>query len=255
MLELIEGDSRQYKDDTTGKFDATKHKNKCSSLSVRRNFTKVPSTPEERKLPIQDVSKVKVINLKQIVNRANNQTASRLNYLMNLVRNPFGDNSDNKNPIVVARSKLCQKVDCEEFAKHGIYRKVSPEEEKATPSLGQLNVFSVVEIEKKRRRAIQHPLQQNQSIYENGYQPNLPDLQHVSRYLNSVSEPVGSVSDIHASFYTIPLDPGASKFYRFRDCDGNLYEMTKLLMGLNVSVEIQQIITSVIAVVCIQRRL
>jgi hypothetical protein len=215
------------------------------SLAVRRNYSKIPLTPAEKALPIQNVSRVTTVNIKFILERANETASNRLQYLLNLLHNPFGNLR--RSPIHVRRSNHCNPADCAAFVNYGICKRVSAEDEKLNPSLGWMNGFTVVELGKNRRRFIHDPKEQNASVYANGYAPDIPDLKHSSYFLGSTKLDLGVVNDIHASFYTVPIDSASGKYYRFRDSAGNLYEMAKMVMGFAPSVEIQQIITSIIA--------
>ena len=109
-----------------------------------------------------------------------------------------------------------------------------------------MNTFSVVEMAKNRRRAIDHPVEQNNFCYQSGYEAKM-NLEHTSAYLPALQQPFGCVADITASFYGFELPSGARAYYRVRDSEGNLYEANRLMMGMALSAEIQHIYTCLLA--------
>lgn len=119
--------------------------------------------------------------------------------------------------------------------------------EAAQPSRGSVNVFTVVEQEKHRQRAIHWTKQQNEHAYAAGYKCGIADLQHISSYLGAVFAESAARADIHASFYHVELPAKARAYYRFRDSAGDLYQLRVGAMGHCVMPEIMQMITNVLA--------
>ena len=221
-----------------------------ASLTVRRHVTRLPRSAEERALPLQQLKAIKKYNISAILERANSATQQRLRQLFGQLQRPFGAASSenhNNNTHQVNISPECQKTHCDYFVEHGIYKRITTAEEQRRPTLGSMRVFTVVEEQKGRLRTIHWPQEQNDAIYEQGYEAHMPELRHISHFLPSVFAECGVVGDISASFYGLEIDDRARQHYRFRDNDGNLYEMCRMMMGHVLAAEIQHIITCVIA--------
>ena len=221
-----------------------------ASLTVRRHVTRLPRSDAERALPLQQLKQIKQYDVPAILDRANSATQRRLRELLDHLQRPFGAASSSSSSNLqqqVNKSPECQKSHCDYFVEHGIYKRVDAGEEQRRPTLGGMRVFTVVELEKQRLRTIHWSQQQNDAIYEQGYEAHVPELRHISNFLPSVFAECGVVGDISASFYGLVIDERARQFYRFRDNDGNLYEMCRMMMGHVLAAEIQHIITCIIA--------
>ena len=229
-----------------------------STITVRRHVAHVPTSAEERALPLQQVSGVLRYDMPKIRARANHKTASRLKQLLNILFRPPGMPADPQDASIpgveVPRSKRCTPEDCAIRCAAGVIATVSPSDEEDRPSRAFVNAFSVVELRtpaqdgasRDRRRAIDHPKAQNEAAYAAGYKSQV-DLRHCSSYLGAVYHPCGVVADIHASFYGLELPHNARAYYRFRDSEGNLYEITRGMMGHTVMAEVQHLITCIVA--------
>lgn len=151
------------------------------------------------------------------------------------------------------KSNLCKPEHCALREAAGIIRRVTPDMERERPSVGYVRSFPVVEstsnIDKyptgKRLRIIDAPLLQNDAIYEQGYEPHVPELTHISEKLGAVFQSAAITGDISCSFYGMRID--RPETMRFRDNEGTLYEMLVSTMGSVVSVEKQHILTAVAA--------
>jgi hypothetical protein len=219
-----------------------------ASITVRRHLTRLPRSDEERTLPLQQLKEIKLYDTKSINARANLATRIRLNKLIAQLQRPFGEQQ--QQPVAasdVPKSKDCLPQHCDYFVQHGIYRPVSAEEQRRRPTFGWMHVFPVVEIEKSRLRTIHWPWLQNIAVNDSGYIANMPELQHASAFLPAVFSECGAIGDISASFYGLEIGDEARQYYRFRDSEGNLYEMCRMMMGHVLAAEIQHIITCVIA--------
>ena len=194
-------------------------------------------------MPLQTAKDVLIYNLPEIISRANPKTRARITKLRGMLEQPFGGNAPTVN---VSVSRHCTAADCAQRVREGTIRSVSSKEELSRPSLGSMHGFSVVEAAKGRRRAIDHPREQNEAAYAAGYKSEC-DLRHVSAYLGAVYSAAGCVADISASFYGYELTQRASQHYRFRDETGALYESTRMMMGHTVAAELQHLLTSVVA--------
>ena len=218
-----------------------------ASISVRRHAVRLVRNAAEAALPLQKLKEIKLYNIAAIRTRANPRWNARLSELLMLLCEPPGMRDvAPEGGVDVPRSRGCTAADCAQRCAAGVIRRVSHEEESERPSLGSMHCFSVVEEARARRRAIDHPFFQNEAAYAAGYKSAV-ELDHVSSLLLSAYADAGCVSDISASFYGLALPTGARQFYRFRDNEGNLYEMCRGMMGHTVMAEVQHIITSVIA--------
>lgn len=217
-----------------------------ASLTVRRHQSRLPRSEYERSLPLQQLKDIKIYNIENIIKRANLATQSRLTKLIQQLQRPFDQKKSGAVFEEVPRSAECRREHCEMFLQHGIYKRISEQEEQQRPTLGALRVFTVVELEKQRLRTIHWPQDQNDEVYKNGYTAHMPELCHVSNFLPAVFTECAAVGDISASFYGVEIDDIARQHYRFRDSEGNLYEMCRMMMGHVLAAEIQHIITCVI---------
>ena len=225
-----------------------------ASIKFRRNNNKVADEQQLQTLPYHSKS-VKRYNMKVILDRANNSTNLRLKEVIHLINRPFGDDLNKIPTVPVPMSKSAKQHHTKKRLEHDIIRVVSKEEEQQYPSRGTLHEFCVVEQKKDsknntifdRLRQIDHPVEQNESLRNNKFITTAP-LHHFSRYHRRIRHEKALIADLEASFYGYGLDdPVARSFYRFRDETGQLFEMNVLMMGLVASVELQQIITSIIA--------
>lgn len=86
----------------------------------------------------------------------------------------------------------------------------------------------------------------NELLKTQGYTAHV-DLQHISHYLGAVHTAVASARDLTAGFYQIAIPRHARPLYRFQDASGGWWQMTRLPMGLSVSVELCHTLTSTLA--------
>lgn len=191
-------------------------------------------------------------NMEEVMSRCNSSTRARLQEALLEVQRPYGE--DYSGPAVdVPVSKGVKKDHIALRLKNGTIRRVSDEDVRRYPSLGTVVEFCVVEKKKQgdllfdRLRQIDHPVDQNAASRARCFVTTAP-LKHISAYLPRIKSSKALIADIAASFYGCALtDPVTRSYYRFRDEDGDLYELATLMMGHVAAVEIQQIITSVLA--------
>ena len=198
--------------------------------------------------------------MKEITRRANAKTRARLEEVIRDVNRPFGDDLKRCPPVHVQKSSSVKQFHTKQRLEHNLIRKVTKEHEQQYPSRGTVQEFCIVEkkktIDKKnnneeviydRLRQIDHPIKQNKALRKRNFKTTAP-LKHFSHYHRRILHKKALIADLEASFYGFELeDPVARSFYRFRDETGQLYELCVLMMGLVASVELQQIITSIIA--------
>jgi hypothetical protein len=147
-----------------------------------------------------------------------------------------------------AVSREFSAADAAKLCADGFATRIDASTERARPTRACLTAFTVVEQNAEgvaRRRAIHWPRDANESL-KGVYECNVP-LQHISAYLQDVHEECGATLDLKSAFWQVEIPREHRCFYRFRDADGILYEMTVLIMGGSCSVEITQLLTSVVA--------
>jgi hypothetical protein len=69
------------------------------------------------------------------------------------------------------------------------------------------------------------------------------DLRHISSYIDAIRTDSAATADLACGFFQVELPSVARCWFRFRDAEGNVYQMTRLPMGISVAVEIMQMIT------------
>jgi len=225
-----------------------------ASVKFRRHQTKV-ADQQQLENDVYHSKNVKKYNKEELLRRANSKTRRRFLEVVHDIERPFGDDIDEISHVEVPISKSAKQHHTVQRLRDGNIRKVSPADENRYPSLGIVDEFCVVEQKKHpvtnnifdRLRQIDHPVKQNKALRSKNFTTTAP-LRHFSHYHRRISHKMALIADLEASFYGFELDdPVARSFYRFRDETGQLYELTVLMMGLVASVELQQIITSIIA--------
>jgi hypothetical protein len=126
----------------------------------------------------------------------------------------------------------------------GIARRATPNE---IHNVNVCSSFTVVESKPQgeRRRHILWPKAANEELRAD-YTCDVP-LSHVSNYLRAVREDCGQVLDLTLGFWQVMLSQRAQQCFGFRDEAGNIFILQRLPMGHSVSVEIMQLLTSVLA--------
>jgi hypothetical protein len=110
--------------------------------------------------------------------------------------------------------------------------------------------FTVVE-EKDgscRQRFILWTKMLNEEIEKAGYIPDVP-LEHISKYVPPVTQPLGSLRDLACSFYQVELPPEARGLFQFRDSAGGLFRMRRLPMGHICAPELMHSVTATVGMV------
>ena len=229
-----------------------------ASIKYRSKETKVADKHQLEDLEYH-CKKVNRYTMPMIRRRANSATRQRLQEVELDVNRPYGPDLSGCKPVKVPVSKSVLSQHSLRRVEFGTIKLVSPADEAKYPSLGVVNEFCVVEQKKKidkktmsevifdRLRQIDEPRKQNEALRNRNFKTTAP-LKHFSHYHRRILSKKALIADLEASFYGYELeDPVARSFYRFRDETGQLYELSVLMMGLVASVELQQIITSIIA--------
>jgi hypothetical protein len=112
------------------------------------------------------------------------------------------------------------------------------------PTVHLCSAFTVVE--EGRRRNITWSKDGNDAAYEAGFVSEAP-LQHSSYYADAAVFDCGIQFDLRAGFYQLELTAAERPFFRFKDTEGKLYQMTRLPMGHSAAVDLMQLVTMTIA--------
>ena len=81
-----------------------------------------------------------------------------------------------------------------------------------------------------RQRFILWTKEENEKIYETGYEPFVP-LQHISKYLGAVHSEVASLRDFKTGFYQIPIPEASRPLFTFEDASGDWFALTSYRWG------------------------
>lgn len=219
--------------------DREAHRPNKHSITRRPAASKIPATPEEKRSPLH-AKKVKGLSIENVRKRLNERTRKRFDELwMLLVKGTPGEFSEDQ----LSHSNLL-KGDIETLFEADIIRKVTSD---MLPSTGTVHPFTVVETKEGglRRRFIAWTKALNEHL-KSSYIPDVP-LKHVSEYTGNVKNEEGGLRDLKISFHQVVLPESVSAHFRFKDEEGQVWELTRLPMGFVASPEIMQIITSCIA--------
>ena len=214
------------------------------SITRRLHLSKRPTAEQQRSLKIHSHN-VGTVRLLAAVARMQHEVAKRFNSIFEIIADPGASAGVERTSVVPEPSRNCPTTDADKMIADGILHVVSEADERRRPTLGVLDQFSVLEIEKDRRRAIMHPYEINKAIVGK-YTCHVP-LEHISAYLPEIERDCGAVFDLKCGFWQVQLPERARAWYRFRDASGRLLEMNRLLMGHRVAVEIMQLLASVVA--------
>ena len=126
---------------------------------------------------------------------------------------------------------------------------VSEDQRRASPTRGTCVPFTVIQDKgkSKQRRFILWTRSHNSACRKAGYEPYLPDLQHISNFLPDIHHEAATLRDMRLSFWQVPIPEAARPLFRFCDTDGRLMEMQVLPMGHTASPELMQILASVLS--------
>lgn len=137
--------------------------------------------------------------------------------------------------------------DLDKLCQDGNFQRVSPQEALENKTKGWVNVFTVLEEEKERRRVICHPEAGNENVRKSGYKCQI-DCGHISEYREHVRQHDrwGFVVDGKCAFWQIKLPKASRAYHRFIGPDGNLYESCVATMGSSPICELMQLIFLVV---------
>jgi hypothetical protein len=206
---------------------------------------KRPKTAADWQLPLHS-KKVDKMDLGVIESFLNPPAAALFRRLLREICEPRGVPPP-PNPIPISRN--LPKEDLDLLIEHGHAELVTPEMERAAPTLSYINCFSVMEPEKRRRRLICHPIAANRAVdVEVGHIELLPRLEHIAHLLDVLQrgseERVASLLDLVLGFWQIQLPRKAWQYQRCRDASGRLAQFKPLTMGHKLAVHLCQLCTA-----------
>lgn len=207
------------------------------SLTRKSQRSRLPRTAEEKASPLH-VARVDVMDLPRLRERMAPSTRKRFDEVWSLTFNPsvVGERSVSSGPSTFsadhARS-LCE---------HGIASKAEG------PGLRECVPFTVVEEKETglRQRFILWTRGANDELDRKGYKAQVP-IGHISEYLSAVNAECASTRDFKTGFYAIEIPVEFRKFFRFRDADGEWWELTRLPMGHCCAPELMHTLAAVAA--------
>jgi hypothetical protein len=207
---------------------------------------KRPTTAAHWRLPLH-TKPVKSINLKYVRSLMNPKAAAHFDDILRRISQPSGVPPP---PPDIPISRNCPRADADLLIAHGHAQIVTPEMEREAPTLSWINWFSVLELEKQRRRGIGHPIDVNEQIRDSI--PILPPLEHIAHLLHILEsdddeQHYASVFDLVLAFWQVLLPKEAWQYQRFRDASGRLLQFIKLIMGHRLAVALMQLITAALA--------
>ena len=237
-------------DGVNDKYNNKRFEKGTHRITGKRTFTKLATeqqlkTAAEGGLTLANAREVAPLNIKNIMNMTTDEKRHRLSSLLGMLNKPQGLP---EHPETINSAAPQHRLD--EMIKADIIEKVDLEQHGPTGAFAKL--FFVVENKLnenneviERLRAIIWPKVLNDLFAQQGYRADV-NLQHISYYVDAVLDDCAFTADLKCGFHQVPLLPEARRHLRFV-VNGVVYQPTRLIMGLSVSVEIMQIITEVIA--------
>ena len=242
--------------DVSDQYNASPSKSKASFTRHSHN-SKLPTSEQQQAVPLHshDVSK-SILDLEKIKSLMSDKYAKRLGYLTELVFKRFPQHvesqtrrNNNNNPFVESPPKQDYPVaDAQKLVADGTATHISDSSQSPTKAFGI--PFNVIEEKdgKLRRRFIFWTKAMNDFLEEvENYQPDLKNLKFQNYYLDSAADNLAVTGDLKISFFQVEIPESARQYFRFTDADGNIYQLTRLPMGLKVSPEIMQLIVECLA--------
>ena len=217
------------------------------SIVHRRHRTRRPLNAEERAYPLHTFKLDSTIDIVKARNRMRPEVRARFEEVYRLIENPRCEPCCD-----VDVSSGLTAADAMALVRDGVARPVTLMNTRLNPTKGSVAAFLVVEgkIDEStgeithRKRMIHHPKAQNEAL--NGvYNADLP-IAHISQYLPLVLNDYAATLDLKCGYWQMPLSQKASAWYRFRDAEGTLYEMRRVMMGHVVAVELMQLLAGVV---------
>jgi len=224
------------------------------SLTKQSHSSTLPTDDEKSRLPLH-LSEVKTCNMKLIKQRLLVPRFERLQHVLNILWRPgaselWGEENKLQESDHVEKSFGFLSSHSKQLCQKGICEPVNPSRHQKTQGSGRVFVVKETKVDnngapKERLRFIFWPYKFNEWCRKIGYQCKA-GLHHISFYLDSVLDEVGATGDAASGFFQVNIPEWARPWYRFKDEVGDLYQMTRLPMGISPAVEIMQTIMEVI---------
>ena len=220
------------------------HKNTTRySVTKRHKNTKIPSPQERRTLPIHS-SLVKPIRTEQLVEELlDDKTKQRWHAVWHETFGPILDPSSD-----VPTSPLLDQEQLDQLARDDIIESVSADMLRADPTKDGGFAYTVIEDRYndegdivQRQRMIYWPRRRNDVLLQR-YKPET-HLFRISKYHAAIHEQAAITGDIKCGFYGIVIPTWARAWFRIVDRFGNVWQMTRLPMGIRTAVELMEIVT------------
>ena len=213
------------------------------------------ATEADEKIPIK-FHNVPVADKAAIERRMSDDTLQRWRYLWDVA---FPEHAQFPPGNERERSTL-SRIDTEKGCEAGIIERVTPEMEAIFPTRALGIAFTVVDDRKKdfqperpdddsakKRRFILWTKALNFYAQQQGYEPEMSDLQHPSKFLQDLRFSSTTTGDLTLAFYQHELSQRQRALCRFYNSEGVLLQSTRGIMGHTCFAEIQQIFTAVLA--------
>ena len=220
--------------------EQVRHVKRYSIICARR--TSRLAKAQDMHHPLHVKTGIPTMELDKVKSWMRNDTRSRLERIMNKM---FCTKVPPQ-PEPSIKGNLLTK-DINELITANVIQRVSDQMARDIPTIQYLVPFTVVEADesgKSRRRFISWTKDDNERLKE--YDPLVP-LLHPAKYLHRVEMEVGVKRDLKCGFYQVPVPERARAKFRFRDSQGNLYQMKVMPMGHRCAPEVMHTITSVLA--------
>ena len=256
---IISHDNSIFKNFQKSIIENTSFSSPSSSLFsiTKYSHSNSTATPEDlTSLPLH-ISEVKPLNISKIKNMMNPNTLHRYNFLKTLLTTPdqlhiFYPQYKSLQPYDdIEISYSCIPHLCKDIINKKIAEPASETTHGKTKGWGRVFFVKESKLDEdnnslfNRLRFIFWPQKMNEWLKNIGYSCEAL-LYHISKYLDNILDDSGATADAASGFFQFEIPPAARCWFRFKDSEGNLYQLCRLPMGLSISVEIMQIIMEVL---------
>lgn len=214
------------------------------SITNTSHSSSLPTEQEKLTLEL-NAKPVSLVDVEKISSRMNEQSLDRWKHLQKIVFSPEITPSPNieqsyhflpRFSETLLNNKIIERVD---ESVHGI-----------TKGCGRAFVVKETKVDDAgvqtdRLRFIFWPKKHNDWLEQSGYRCQA-SLRHISFYLDAVLNESGATADASSGFFQIPIPEHARCWFRFMDAAGNIYQMTRIPMGISPAVEMMQLIMEVL---------
>lgn len=220
-----------------------------ASITTRwKKATKLPTPEQERTVPPHS-SPVDACNIPEIRKRMSRSVRARFDEVWNHAMYTDVPTTDgtHKLPVLKLWEDHAKRLVADSLASVVDNAKLQQEALQTKKVIHWLEAFTVMEEAHgaERQRILMWPRVLNLFLKDK-YKANVP-LKHVSHYIDAVLEDIALKRDMKIGFFQIEIPKSARHRFRFMDDKGVVYELHRLPMGHSCSVELCQIIMSVVS--------